>query len=399
MSAVAPELELTCRQDAAEPECQELMEEVAQKGGHFICGHCSGQGFRVFPAYLPDEDAFYLRCAPGELRLHRSTCWVYTSGAILGGTPPRAVYSPGIFLSGQGVGHPGSFAGSTGAGGHWYADMTHLVNSTLMRATVESFAETNRSLTHRSPYLASPTRASIFCRLGSILGTPLLTDGTSPAAAANAAGLALGWGVTAAPLVEHIRSLRAHPQHVELTLDETWDIHGVNSRAQPLLLPHEVALAAGGRTMAHQNIIPGPYFVFFSRTGSRIERLTLWPAALARETLHLVDSSPERAFFDGLAGRAAAIKPCVATDISQVGGALWPVDPGSLLPHRPDGIIYNAGRIEIVEVAGSRSETYTRTVDQRLLHYASWGPSPDFRPVKLYPNDFASYFDKLPTAL
>ena len=381
-------LNFTSRQDVATPEWQYMLSQAAARKTSFVCDYCEGLDLRLFPVYLAEEQGHYVRCAPGELQRHRPECWVHTRGSLFGPTEARtAVYLASMFLPPSDIiSTAGGVARTVSdrAGGRWYGDIGHLANVILTNATIATFADFNRGLSYTSPSLGMAPRDQIFDRLRESLWQPVFEDGTSPAATAKRQGLGLYWGIVAAPLGEMLHRQRVSGGTLKITLDELWDSYGIRSDAPVFEVTPLVGRYAGGRTMAYANLIPGPYIVFFASRDRQITRLMVWPVATSRNELHLLDSSPERVYFEPGAVHPAAIKLPVRADLGRLGRALWPVDTLNHpdLPHRPDVIEFRAGKIRLVEIAGSRSHDYQRIVDQRLAHYAAWSPHPDIVPEK-----------------
>lgn len=300
-----------------------------------------------------------------------------TGGKLFDPVPNRrALYGPGIFLPaelepsrGGGQAPPRDPAGEE----QWYATLTHLFNSGWMRATLAAFAETNRGLHHASKWLATPTKGHVFDGLLDLFNRPMITDGSSPAAAARRAGLKLHWGITHQPLAQQLIDCRTKLEPIILQLAECWDAYGPRSSFPAFEISPSVALAAGGRKRAYANVIPGPFFVGFSADGPRVARMTIMPVALVGDSAHTIDSSLEREFL-GLAHGAGAvvIKPAVSPEMGSLSTNHWPfpVEQHGPLPHLPDAIAFFAGRIHLLEIEGS--PRVAELVDRRLEGYRKW---------------------------
>ena len=380
MDEPAEELLLTCRQDAAEPEIQDALEEAAKRRRPFICGYCRGKNLSIFSVLDHLERGFIPRCGRDELERHDIGCFMRTGGRLFDPPPNRrALYGPGIFLPaelGPGRGERDAPPRDSSGEEQWYVDLTHLFNATWMRAILAAFAESNRGLHYASRLLAGPSKAHVFDRMLDNVNRPMISDGSSPAAAARRAGLQLHWGITHQPLAQLLIDCRTRPAPMCLELAECWDAFGPKSSFATFDVSPAVALAAGGRTHAYANVISGPFFVGFSAMGSCVARMMIMPVALIGDEIHSVDSGLERKFFPLAHGAGAVlIKPCVRAEMGMLSANLWPFpfEKHGPLPHLPDAIAYAGSRVHLLEIEGS--PRVSELVDRRLEEYRTWaGP-------------------------
>lgn len=380
MDEPAEELLLTCRQDAAEPEMQDALEEAAKNHRPLICGYCRGKNLSIFSVFDHLERGYFPRCGRNELERHDAGCFMRTGGRLFDPPPNRrALYGPGIFLPaeleprrGEREAPPKDSSGEE----QWYADLTHLFNANWMRAMLAAFAEGNRGLHYASKWLSTASKDHVFDRLLDLFNRPMIADGTSPAAAARRAGLQLHWGITHQPLAQLLIDCRTKPEPISLQLAECWDAFGPRSSFPTFEISPSVALTAGGRKRAYANILPGPFFVGFSAAGANVARMMIMPLALVGDAAHSTDSIPEREFL-GLAHGAGAvlIKPCVRPEMGTLSTNHWPFpfETHGPLPHLPDAIAFIGGRIHLIEVQGS--PRVSELVDRRLEKYRTWAGS------------------------
>lgn len=372
MNPPIEQLFLSCRQDAGEPEIQELLENAAKSGRWLGCGHCCDPDLRLFPFFDHEERGHNFRCGQNERPRHAPDCFVNFPGGIFDQAPPKGVcYTANIFA--QVAPHvpsaPRPFTGNVGSG-VWYGNLTHLINACLMEASISAFRNWNRGLGHSDHGIAAPPLDEIFSALGERLRSPLLVGGESPALAARRLGLRIFFGTTRTLLVEDLREQGLHGRSIDLSLDDAWDSDGRLAGGSRFHISPTVGSAAAGKTMAYGNVIPPPYLVVGAATRSGdVVRLIVVPIAPCANLLLTAESAVEQWFLALVVELGAAIiKPCINTDLRELGAQLWPfrTNQHGFLPHRPDALVYFRGRVWIVEVAGSIAANYNQIVDARL---------------------------------